>query len=179
MRPAVFMDRDDTIIPNRSVTSGTATPGDLFDPALVRLFPGAGESCAAFAALGYALVVVTNQGGIAQGLGTMAQVESVNDRLRELLEEFGVTLDGVYYSPCRRDSVSPRFAVDRWKWRKPEPGMILAAAAELELELGRSWMIGDGERDVEAGVRAGIPVERCIQVGERGLVEAMGRVTKP
>ena len=171
------MDRDDTIIPNRSVTSATATPGDLFDPALVCLYPGAGETCAAFAALGYRLVVVTNQGGIAQGLGTMAQVESVNDRLRELLGAFGVTLDGVYYSPCRRDSVTPRFAVDRWKWRKPEAGMILTAATELALDLAHSWMIGDAERDVEAGVRAGIPVERCIRVGEGGLVEAMGRVT--
>ncbi len=168
------MDRDDTIIPNRDVT--TATPGDLFDPALVTLFPGAGETCAAFSNIGYRLVVVTNQGGIAAGLGTMAQVEAVNDRLRELLGVFGVTLDGVYYAPTRRDSVFPRFAVDRWKWRKPEAGMILAAAAELQLDLSKSWMIGDGERDVEAGVRAGIPAARCIRVGEGGLVVAAGKV---
>lgn len=169
MRPAVFLDRDDTIIANRRVTAATAHPGDLFDPALVELLPGAAEGLGRLSAAGFALVVLSNQGGVAQGIGSLRQVEAVNDRLRELLGASGVRLDAVYYSPARPPpkGVVPRFATPH-PWRKPAPGMALAAAGEMGLDLDRSWVIGDAPRDVEAGIAAGIAAERCLLLAPHG-----------
>jgi D-glycero-D-manno-heptose 1,7-bisphosphate phosphatase len=168
MRPGVFLDRDDTIIDNKDATAHTAHPGDLLDPGLVRLLPGAGEALAELHTARLPLIVVTNQGGVAQGYGTLRDVEAVNDRMRELLARFGVVLAGVYYSPARGDGVAARFRPDPRDpvpWRKPGAGMLVTAAAELGLDLARSWMIGDAPRDVEAGVRAGLMRERCLLIG--------------
>lgn len=169
MRPAVFLDRDDTIIANRSVTAATAHPGDLFDPALVELLPGAAPGLMRLSAAGFALVVFSNQGGVAQGIGTLRGVEAVNDRLRELLDASGVRLDAVYYSPARPPpkGIVARFAVPH-PWRKPAPGMVLAAAEELGLDLARSWVVGDAPRDAEAGIAAGIAGERCLLLAPHG-----------
>ena len=83
MRAAVFLDRDDTLIVNRAITAGTGTPGSLFDPAMVRLMPGAGAACARLKAAGFVLVVVTNQGCVARGECTVGQVEATNRRMGE------------------------------------------------------------------------------------------------
>lgn len=164
-RAAVFLDRDDTIIDNRHATAGTAHPGDLMDPAIVRLLPGAAEGLRRLHDAGFPLVVVTNQGGMAGGAGTAADVEACNDRMRELLRaDAGVTLAGVYYSPWRPGGRIKRFAGSH-PWRKPAPGMLLAAAADLDLDLPESWMIGDAPRDTEAAVAAGLRPERCLLVG--------------
>lgn len=172
LRAAVFLDRDDTLIQNREITARTAHPGDLFDPELVRLMPGAAEACRVLKGAGYVLVVVTNQGAVARGAATIEQVEATNRRVREVVRaEAGVELDGVYYCPYH-----PKGTVAPWNvehpWRKPGPGMVLAAAKDLGLDLARSWMIGDAERDIEAAVAAGIAVERTIVVG----AAAVGRV---
>lgn len=166
MHPAVFLDRDDTLVDNRAATAHTAAPGDLIDPELVRLLPGAGEACSRLQHAGLQLVVITNQGGVAQGLCTLRQVEAVNDRLRRLLRGHGVTLAGVYYSPNRPApaGVIPRF-IGPHPWRKPGPGMLLAAANDLDLDLSRSWTIGDAGRDVEAGVAAGLDPARGLRIG--------------
>lgn len=164
MRAAVFLDRDDTIIACRGVTAGTAHPGDLVDPALVKLLPGAGEGLARLRGAGFVLVVISNQGGVAAGACTLAQVEAVNDRMRELLRAEGVELAGVYFSPARPGGKVARFAGPD-PWRKPAPGMVLAAARELGIVPARSWMIGDAPRDLEAGASGGIPRERCLLVG--------------
>ena len=181
VRPAVFLDRDDTLIANRAVTASTPHPGDLIDPAMVRLLPGAGAACKRLHGAGFALVVVSNQGGVAMGICTPAQVEAVNDRMREVLAREGVELAGVYYSPARPGGTVARFAHPD-PWRKPAPGRILAAAAELEIDLSRSWMIGDAPRDAEAGVSAGMARERCLLVGEgmeyADLAGAAARVLK-
>lgn len=166
MNPGVFLDRDDTLIDTRGATAGSPHPGDLFDPALVRLLPGAAAACRRLANAGYRLVVVSNQGCVGAGLCAPAAVEATNDRLRALLrQEHGVELAGAYFSPARPGGRDPRFAQDPLGWRKPAPGMILAAARELDLDLSASWVVGDSERDVQAGVAAGIPATRCILVG--------------
>jgi D-glycero-D-manno-heptose 1,7-bisphosphate phosphatase len=166
MRPAVFLDRDDTLIVNQAITASTAHPGDLFDPELVRLMPGAAEACRRLKGAGFVLVVVTNQAGVARGNCTMAQVEVTNERVREVVRgESGVELDGIYFCPYHPKGVVAPFNMDH-PWRKPRPGMLLAAAAELRLDLGRSWMIGDAERDIEAAIGAGIAPARTIIVGE-------------
>jgi len=170
MRPAVFLDRDDTLIVNRAQTAHTSHPGDLFDPALVQLTPGAGAACRDLKAAGFALVVVTNQGAVARGECTVAQVEATNSRMREvLLGVSGVDLDGVYYCPYH-----PGGGIAPWNiehaWRKPAPGMFLAAAKDLAIDLARSWMIGDAERDIAAAIAAGLPLAHTILLAEPSLV---------
>ncbi len=166
MRPAVFLDRDDTLIDNKDATAPTATPGDLIDPDLVRLLPGVAQACLRLQESGLPLVVFTNQGGVAQGVCSLRQVEAVNDRLRQLLRETGVELSAVYYSPNRPPPAGlvPRFNTPH-PWRKPGPGMLLAAAADLDLDLARSWCIGDAHRDVESGIAAGLAPQRCLRIG--------------
>lgn len=165
-RPAIFLDRDDTIIDNREATAHTAHPGDLLDPALVRLLPRVGEAMKLLAGTGLPLVIITNQGGIAQGIATHADVEAVNDRVREILTGIGVRITAIYYSPNREVKDGPRNAFNSpHAWRKPNPGMLLAAAEELDIDLARSWMVGDAPRDVEAGIRAGLDPKRCLLIG--------------
>ncbi len=167
MRRAVFLDRDDTLIDNKDATAHTAHPGDLFDPALVRLLPGAAWACARLRAAGYLLIVVTNQAGIAEGICTPGQIEETNDRMRELLRgaQPAATIDGLYYSPCLRTGAVARYAMDH-DWRKPGPGMIVAGLREFGVGAAASWLVGDAPRDVEAGVRAGLRPERCLRIGE-------------
>ncbi|MBL8757320.1 MAG: HAD-IIIA family hydrolase [Phycisphaerae bacterium] len=165
MRPAVFLDRDDTLIDTRAVTASTPHPGDLTDPALVRLLSNAAAGCRALAEAGFALVVISNQGAVARGRATLRDVEAVNDRLRALLAAEGVRLDATYYCPFHPGGSAPAFRVEH-PWRKPAPGMYLAAAAELELDLARSWAVGDAARDVLSAVTAGIASARAIIVGK-------------
>lgn len=145
-----------------------AAPGDVVDPGLVRLLPGVEEGCRALKAAGLALVVVSNQGVVARGGATVEQVERVNRRLRDLLADptrLGHSLiDAIYICPFHPRGAVPRFTGEH-PWRKPAPGMILAAAADLGLDLARSWLIGDAERDSAAGVAAGIAPGRCLRVG--------------
>lgn len=178
MRPAVFLDRDDTLIGNRSVTAGTPHPGDLVDPSLVQLLPGVAEGCRRLREAGFALVAVSNQGCVARGVGTIAQVEAVNARMEELMLAGGVRLDRLYYCPYHPKGTVPPYNVEH-PWRKPAPGMVLAAAREMGLDIGRSWMIGDAERDIQAGLAAGISSERAIMVGNRlSFAEAVAQVLR-
>ncbi len=178
MRPAVFLDRDDTLIENRSITARTNHPGDLFDPALVRLMPGVADGCTRLRAAGFALVVVSNQGCVARGVCTVEQVEATNARLVELMRRAGARLDAVYFCPHHPKGTVAPFNTEH-PWRKPAPGMLLAAAEALGLDLSRSWLIGDAERDVEAAVAAGIARERALLVGaERSFGEAAAQVLR-
>jgi D-glycero-D-manno-heptose 1,7-bisphosphate phosphatase len=166
LRPAVFLDRDDTLIVNRAITAGTAHPGSLFDPGLVRLMPGAGEACKEFKRGGFAIVVVTNQGAVARGHCTIEQVEATNARVREVVRaEAGVGIDGIYFCPYHPQGTAPPYNTDH-PWRKPGPGMLLAAAEELRLDLARSWMVGDADRDIEAALGAGLPAGHTIILGD-------------
>lgn len=176
MRPAVFLDRDDTLIVNRAITAHTPYPGSLFDPNLVKLCPGAAQACRSLRHAGFALVVVTNQGCVARGECTVEQVEATNARVRAaVFAEAGVDLDGVYYCPYHPKGTVPPFHVEH-PWRKPNPGMILWAADDLRLDLARSWMIGDAERDIVAALRAGIGRARTIIVGDAPAAEVGHRV---
>lgn len=162
MRPAVFIDRDDTLMAARPLPAppSPAAPGDVVDPALVRLLPGAMDACRRLREAGFALVVFSNQGVVARGGATIAQVEAVNDRLCELL---GGLIEAVYFCPFHPRGNVPRFTREH-PWRKPGPGMILAAAGELGLDLPGSWAVGDAPRDIEAGISAGLAPERCLLI---------------
>jgi len=165
-RPAVFLDRDDTLIANREPTASTPHPGDLIDPALVRLLPGVAAGLRRLRDAGFALVVITNQGGVARAVCRTEQVEACNRRMRDFVRaEVGVELDGVYYCPYHPMGTVAPFNVEH-PWRKPAPGMILAAAADLGLDLSRSWMVGDAERDAQAAIAAGLDPRHTILIAE-------------
>jgi D-glycero-D-manno-heptose 1,7-bisphosphate phosphatase len=144
-RPAVFLDRDGTL--NRQVIRN----GKPYPPATLaefELFPGVAGACAQLAAAGYVLVVATNQPDVGRGTQSQAVVESMHAKLRELVPQLAQI--EVCYAPGLDKSAPP----DRR--RKPEPGMVRDAALALDLDLGRSWMIGDRWRDIDCGKRAGL-----------------------
>lgn len=146
-KPAVFLDRDDTLIR----CNGLAPGNDLGDPALVEPLPGAVEACRLLKNAGFVLVVITNQGGVARGRYTMADVERVHERINAVFQ--GV-FDAFRACPYHPEGTVPKYAREH-PWRKPSPGMILDAAQELNIDLARSWVIGDKERDAAAGRTAG------------------------
>ncbi len=143
-RPAVFLDRDGTL--NVQVVR----EGRPFPPQTVeefRLFEGVPAACQALHAAGYVLVVATNQPDVGRGTQSQASVEAMHDRLRQLLPE--IARIEVCYAPGRGETPpDPR--------RKPAPGMLLDAARHLDLDLARSWMIGDRWRDIDCGRQAGV-----------------------
>lgn len=138
MRAAVFLDRDGTIIEDE---------GYLADASKIRFVPGALAALRAFRERGFLLVVISNQAGIARGLITPAQHAEIDGRVKALLAAEGVPLDAAYY--CAH------MPGDGCACRKPEPGMLLQAARELDIELARSFMVGDKLSDVAAGHAAG------------------------
>jgi D-glycero-D-manno-heptose 1,7-bisphosphate phosphatase len=144
-RPAVFLDRDGTLV--EEVTY-------LHDPELVRLVPGARAALRALAAAGFALAVITNQAGVAKGYYDEDAVQRVHRRLRELLAAGGVALDGIWYCPHHPDGAVAALARS-CRCRKPGPGMLEAAAAELGLDLAASYLIGNHPTDVGAARAAG------------------------
>lgn len=184
LRPAVFLDRDDTLIENASLPPASwagGRAGDLCDPAFVRPMAGAVEACRVLRAAGLCLVVVSNQGLVARGNGTMEQVGATNAALRRVfVDGQGRGLLGaVYVCPYHPHGRIPEYAREH-PWRKPAPGMILAAAAALGLDLDRSWVVGDKERDLEAGRRAGVAVGRLLLVGPGTMTIGMaaGRILR-
>jgi D-glycero-D-manno-heptose 1,7-bisphosphate phosphatase len=170
MRPAVFLDRDNTLIRN---------DGDLGDPEGVVLMQGAASAIASLRGLGYQIVVVTNQGGVARGRYTEEDVHAVHDRIAERMiqQANGATIDAFYYCPYH-----PEGTVEKYKRehpsRKPSPGMLLQAAADLKLDLSTSWMIGDALRDIAAGRAAGTRTI-LLRDGSAGPLEGVAEGDRP
>lgn len=145
LRPAVFLDRDGTL--NRQVIrDGRPYPPAALDEFV--LFPDAAEACARLAGAGYALVVATNQPDVGRGTQLQSVVEAMHARLRGWVPQ--IERVEVCYAPGLDRSAPPD------PRRKPEPGMLLDAAAALGLDLGKSWMVGDRWRDIDCGRRAGV-----------------------
>lgn len=151
MRPALFIDRDGTL--NEEVDY-------LHRPEEAVLTPGAARALARANARDIPVVVVTNQAGIAKGKFGWEDYEAVRARIDALLAAEGARVDATYCCPFHEDGVGELGVVDHPD-RKPNPGMLLRAAEALDLDLGRSWMIGDKLIDLEAGRRAGC---RCALV---------------
>jgi D-glycero-D-manno-heptose 1,7-bisphosphate phosphatase len=157
LRRAVFLDRDGTL--NRP-----AAPGDyITEPSALELLDGADEAVRSLHQAGYLCVVVSNQRGVALRRMSDAQLAAVDDRLREL-----VAVDHSYYCTHGLE--------ERCPCRKPEPGLLIRAGAELELDLAGSWMIGDRETDCEAGRRAGCRTIR-VEPQDGALLAAVQAIT--
>jgi D-glycero-D-manno-heptose 1,7-bisphosphate phosphatase len=146
-RPAVFFDRDNTLI---------VSDGYLGDPSNVVLVDGAAEIVARVRSLGYAVVVFSNQSGVARGMFTEDDVHRVNARLDELLADHNpqAVIDRHEFCPFHPEGTVAKYARES-DLRKPAAGMIHQAAEKLALELSKSWVIGDAPRDIEAGKAAG------------------------
>lgn len=150
---AAFVDRDGTInqlVPDRA--SGRAE--SPLDPREVKLIPGAAEALAALASTGWLLVGVTNQPAAAKGVATVADLQAVHRRVLSLLAAQGVRFDDFELCFHHPDGLAAELTME-CDCRKPRPGMLLRAAAELDIDLAASWMIGDTESDVLAGTAAG------------------------
>jgi D,D-heptose 1,7-bisphosphate phosphatase len=160
VQPAVFLDRDNTLIQN---------DGDLGQPDQVRLVQGVASGLAQLRESGYHLVVVTNQAGVARGVFTEEDVDAVHQRIALMVDEQSQrngVIDRFYYCPYHPEGKLPEYRRDHL-WRKPHPGMILQASQDMEIDLSRSWMVGDQERDIQAGKAAGC---RTILVTKRNEV---------
>ncbi|MBN1483031.1 HAD family hydrolase [candidate division KSB1 bacterium] len=136
MQKAVFFDRDDTLIVNIPYNG---------DPDRVELLPGAQEACRQLKRQKYSLFIISNQSGVGRGLITPEQVKAVNDRVLELLGD---------------DIISDVFCCfdlpdDSPDCRKPSNKMICSAAEKYNIDLSRSFMIGDKPSDIQAGINAG------------------------
>jgi len=143
----VFLDRDGTL----NIDSGyLKSPDDL------TVLPGVGAALAKLKQAGARLIVVTNQSGVGRGYFTSKDLEAIHSKLRLLLAEDGVTLDGLYFCPHHPD--------DRCNCRKPARGMVDRALAELHVDLSRAYVVGDSARDVEL----------ARQVGAKGLLVMTG-----
>jgi D-glycero-D-manno-heptose 1,7-bisphosphate phosphatase len=145
MRPALFLDRDGMLVAPRHSPSR---------PEELTLAQGIGPLLRTFQTSGWEIVVVTNQSGIDRGLFTPADLEQSHERLRAMLRVWGVEPSGIYACPHRVDGIIPELA-SPCACLPPQPGMLLRAAADLDIELARSWMVGDILDAVEAGNRAG------------------------
>ena len=144
MKRAVFFDKDGTLVENVAYN---------VDPRLIRLRHGAEEALPLLHGAGYAVFVVTNQSGVARGFFPESALSAVEERIRELLADFGVPLAGFFYCPHSLDGCVAGYVCE-CDCRKPQPGLILRAAAEHGIDLAGSWFVGDILDDVEAGNRA-------------------------
>jgi histidinol-phosphate phosphatase family protein len=142
---AVFIDRDDTIARDVPYCS---RPEDF------ELLPGVGEGLRQLKAAGFKIIVVTNQSGIARGFLTPETLDKIHDKMRTDLDAYNTGVDAIYYCPHHPD--------DGCECRKPSPKMIFDAASDLDIDISRSYVIGDRQADVEMGVRAGC--KKCFKI---------------
>jgi D-glycero-D-manno-heptose 1,7-bisphosphate phosphatase len=148
MSPAVFIDRDDTIMPDSGYCS---------DPNDVKIFPGVPEALRRLKSNGFKLIIITNQSGIGRGLFTLDQYRAVET---EVLRQLGDGLiEATYFCPDVPGQPSAS--------RKPAPGMIIDATREHQIDLSHSFFIGDKEIDVECAHNAGVRAIR-VRTGVQG-----------
>lgn len=155
-RAAIFLDRDGVVIENRLdyVCSWDR----------VEFIPGALDALAELARIAPAIVLVTNQSAIGQGLLSMEEAHAINRRLVEVINLAGGRIDGVY--------MCPHLVADGCNCRKPKPGLLRQAARDLDLNLSRSVMVGDAVSDLQAGRAAGVGQIALVRTG-RGRAQEL------
>lgn len=146
-RPGAFLDRDGVLI---------VDCGFPHRPDQLVLIPGAAEAVKRLNVAGYVTVIVTNQSGVARGMFSEETMHGFNALLVQRLAEAGARIDAVYACPFHAEAVDARYRHPDHPDRKPNPGMLLKAVAEHDLDPARSLMIGDQASDMEAARRAGV-----------------------
>lgn len=168
-RPALFLDRDGVL--NRRIVDGYVIEPSDFEPLDLAL-----DAAAAAQSAGAALVVVTNQGGIGTRKATESHVMVIHALLFAALGNRGIVVDGIYTCPHHPRSPDP--AQRDCQCRKPKPGLMLAAARDLNLDLASSILIGDQPSDIAAARAAGIAQNRALLVGGAVQTDLAGFVRK-
>ena len=147
MKRAAFLDRDNTLIYD---------PGYIHEPEKVELLEGVPEGLKLLKRKGFLLVVISNQSGIGRGYFEERDFWAVNERIQELLKPYGIQIDAFYFCPHRPD--------EECMCRKPNTMLVERAAEELNIDVGKSIVIGDKDSDVELGIRAGC--RAAVKVGK-------------
>ena len=163
LAPAVFLDRDGTLIEEAGYL-------DRLDR--IALIPSTVDALRMLARAGFHLVVVTNQSGIALGLFDEAFVRQTHDALHARLEAAGARIDGWYYCPHHPAGHVPALT-GPCECRKPGPALPRQAAAELGIDLSRSWMVGDRWGDVQLAASAGMAGGILVRTGYGRSAEAL------
>lgn len=161
---AIFLDRDGTI--NKYV-------GFLTKPEQFKLLPGVAEAIKMINKSGYLAIVVTNQPVIARGDCTWEELQQIHDKMETELGKEGAFLDAIYICPHHKDKgfegEKPEYKYD-CDCRKPKPGMLLQAEMDFNIDLEQSFMIGDSENDVKAGINAGVKESYIINDGIKNTI---------
>lgn len=144
--PAAFLDRDGVINEDH---------GYVHRPEEFALLPGVERALKRLRKAGFLLILVTNQSGVARGYFTEEAVSALHDHLAQLLAQQEVAFDGIYHCPHHPDGKVARYA-RHCACRKPQPGMLLQAIADLGIDPARSFIVGDKQSDLEAGEAAGL-----------------------
>ncbi|HSZ01591.1 MAG TPA: HAD family hydrolase [Terriglobales bacterium] len=155
MNKAAFLDRDGVINRKAPTEDDYITRWEEMD-----ILPGVVEAIALLNQASFRVIIVSNQRCVAKGLLTEGELDSMHSRMCSELAARGAHIDGVYY--CPHEEQPP------CSCRKPEPGMLFAAADEQQVDLSFSWMIGDSDKDVEAGRKAGCKTARLLKGNETG-----------
>jgi len=142
LKKAIFLDRDGVL--NEVLTTRVKF---VNHPKQLYLLEGASEAVARLSNAGFPIFIVTNQGGIGLGFMSEGKLEKVHNRLRQLLAEDGGSITGIAYCPHKPNAGC--------ECRKPSPGLLFRLAKEHQIDLEGSVMVGDHERDIEAGIAAG------------------------
>lgn len=153
MARAVFLDRDGTIIEDTGYVAGAER---------VKFMPGSIRAIALLGENGFRVIVVSNQAGVARGYFDEAMVQATNRYIQSVLAEHGTFIDRFYYCPHHKDGVIGKYRRE-CHCRKPEPGMIEQGARDFNIDLRRSFVIGDHHSDIAAGQRAGC---RTVLIGD-------------
>lgn len=164
---AIFLDRDGTI--NKYV-------GFLRKTEQMELVEDAAEAIKIINRSGYLAVIITNQPVIARGEVTFDELEKINNKMETLLGKEGAYLDGIYFCPHHPhkgyEGEVPELKID-CNCRKPKPGLLIKAARELNIDLEKSWMIGDSDSDVQAGKNAGC---KAVKIKEGELLQVIKNI---
>jgi D-glycero-D-manno-heptose 1,7-bisphosphate phosphatase len=156
---AIFIDRDGTIIKDK---------GYLSNPNEVEFIDGVVPALKKFTVYGYILIIVTNQSGIGRGIVSLDDLTLIHARIISGLSEHSININGIYTCPHYIGSEVSDYNM-KCRCCKPAPGLLLHAAREHNIELSESYMIGDKESDVMAGVNAGVKESFLIE-GNYGLL---------
>ena len=158
-RKAIFLDRDGTI--NKDT-------GFIKNENEIELLPGAADAIRKINELGYLAIIITNQAVVARGEVTIEGLNIIHNKLRSCLEVFGAHIDDIYYCPHYPEK---GFIGERKEYKivckciKPQPGLILQAVKDYDIDVANSWMVGDSIRDIMAGESAGCNTALLCQNG--------------
>lgn len=156
MRRAIFLDRDGVLNVEKTF---------VLSPSEMELYPGVAQAVRKINESSFLAIVVTNQSAVARNYITEDELQAIHQELSRQLDMHGAYLDALYYCPHREElneTFENRDYIVNCECRKPNPGMLVQAARDYDIDLAGSYLIGDSARDIEAGKKAG-----CITIGLR------------